>query len=209
MAIADARNGEARTHQFEQWLRHKISSLHPAVQFEGTDPQRDLAAYLTEYVDLVPQMLQQISLCAEQGRVLTTFQRLIDRCAEYFVSPSGVPVTHPTLQSLVIPAYQSHRLIEEFHDNNRSLAHAPAGSMHATRINLLVHDIIGEPFANEVDQACLLSFREMVVMEDYLELDLHAYRQAWESPAAAAFNRHWQSLMERHHIRLGMRLRLH
>lgn len=53
-------------------------------------------------------------------------------------------------------SYLAHRLIEEVNDRFMSSYNAPLVSMDMTRSNLIIHHLVGEPFANRLDQTVQL-----------------------------------------------------
>ena len=53
-------------------------------------------------------------------------------------------------------AYLAHRLLEELNDALNAIYNCPVIPVDMTRSNLIVHHIIGEPFANQIDGAIQL-----------------------------------------------------
>ena len=47
--------------------------------------------------------------------------------------------------------------MEEMYDNNKSIRNSNLVDVEVIQANLLAHHLIGEPFANELDQATLIT----------------------------------------------------
>ena len=61
-----------------------------------------------------------------------------------------------SLEANMYQAYLAHRLIEELNDVLSANYNCPVIPVNMTRSNLIVHHIIGEPFANQIDGAIQL-----------------------------------------------------
>ncbi len=73
-------------------------------------------------------------------------------------------------------AYLAHRLLEEINDRFMMRAGMPLIPMDTAMSNLIVHALIGEPFANELDEAVQHTVERTMLKES-----------VYESPAFKAF----------------------
>ena len=88
----------------------------------------------------------------------------MDIAKAYFLNPpsSVLARQHTGLMGLMDEAYLAHRLMEEVNDRFIVEAGVPLAPMDMTRSNIIVHHLIGEPFANDLDQAVLRSVEALI-----------------------------------------------
>jgi hypothetical protein len=108
------------------------------------------------------------------------------------------------LNGLLIRAYQCHRLMEEMHENNRSIRASELFDLEATRANLLVHSLIGEPFANELDDAIVHTVLQIAGTPDFYNLDLEPFINQVNNRAWDWMRGYWENLLVRNHIRFTL-----
>ncbi len=197
---------ELKSQQYARWLASQLDSLHRVISLQGMDPVSDLRKFVLEYVSLAPRIVECVADCAEQCQRKLLFQPFIDISVEYFVHPSVQVLQHTGLDGLLVRAYQSHRLIEELYENNMSLRDSPICELRATQANLLAHYLIGEPFANEIDQATHVTFRNLVSMPDYYHLDLAIYLAHTNDHKWQPLNMAWLALLDNHNIQMSFSL---
>jgi len=80
-------------------------------------------------------------------------QVFIEIAEDYFLKPPDVVREHAGLQALIDEAYLAHRLIEEINDQVMVDCGLPLAPIDMTVSNIVVHDLLGETFANELDLA--------------------------------------------------------
>lgn len=111
-----------------------------------------LQELVEHYVDHVPDFLEAVYLIAEQAGINADIEPFLKIAEDYFLKPPGVIDGHQGLDALMDEAYLAHRLIEELNDRFISQCGIPLAPMDMTRANVIIHYLIGEPFANELDQ---------------------------------------------------------
>ncbi len=94
--------------------------------------------------------------------------------------------------------------MEEMHDNNRSIRAGELIDLEATRANLLAHELIGEPFANELDDAITVTVLQIAGTPDYYDLDLDPFVEQFNNRAWDWMRNYWENLLERNHIRFSL-----
>lgn len=77
------------------------------------------------------------------------------------MEPPALVAGHEGLNSLMGESYLAHRLVEEVNDRFISGYNMPLVPMDMTRSNLIIHHLIGEPFANQLDSAVHLIVDEL------------------------------------------------
>ena len=80
------------------------------------------------------------------------------------------------LEANMYQAYLAHRLLEELNDVLSANYNCPVIPVNMTRSNLIVHHIIGEPFANQIDGAI-----QAVIINDKSGVKLFAYPQRYRA----------------------------
>lgn len=203
--ISTAKLSELKTQVLTTWLEDHLVDLHPSIDLTGPDPVASLGQFVVRYIELVPRILECVQRCALASGTTTLFTPFLETCVAYFVAPSVLILRHAGLDGLVIRAYQTHRLIEELYDHNQSLMKQALLREEASQANLLAHHLIGEPFANELDQACLLTLYQLVDVVPYRTLDLATYLAFTNDHKWNGLHRDWSTLLSDHGIAFRFR----
>lgn len=202
--IDQARRKEARSGAFLRHMRERAGRLPRSVVVEGYQPATSLFQFALEYIEMAPRLIECVDACAREAGTRALFQPFIDAATRYFTQPSVLLVQYDGLDGLLIRAYLCHRLMEEMHDNNRSIRASELIDLEATRANLLVHQLIGEPFANELDDAIAVTVRQIAGSPDYYDLDLDPFVNQVNHKAWDWMRHYWENLLERNHIRFHL-----
>jgi hypothetical protein len=97
-------------------------------------------------------------------------------------------------------AYLCHRLLEEMYENNKSIRNSQLCAVEVTQANLLAHQLIGEPFANELDESMLMTVKQVAGSPKYYDLNLNAFVEKAQHQTWNWLRDHWQTLLSRNHI---------
>ena len=202
--IDQARRKEARSGTFLQQMKAKACRLPASITVDGYNPATSLFQFAIEYIEMAPRLIECVDACAREAGIQNLFQPFIDAATRYFTQPSVLLVRYDGLDGLLIRAYLCHRLMEEMHDNNRSIRASELIDLEATRANLLVHELIGEPFANELDDAITITVLQIAGTPDYYSLDLEPFVNQVNNRAWDWMRQFWEHLLERNHIRFSL-----
>ena len=202
--IDQARRQEARSGAFLRQMKEKAARLPGSVVVDGYQPATSLFQFAVEYIEMAPRLIECVDACAREAGKTELFQPFIDAAIRYFTQPSVLLVRYDGLDGLLIRAYLCHRLMEEMHDNNRSIRASELIDLEATRANLLVHELIGEPFANELDDAITVTVLQIAGTPDYYNLDLDPFVDQVNNQAWDWMRQYWENLLERNHIRFAL-----
>ncbi|HEY8386554.1 MAG TPA: hypothetical protein VIK82_10085 [Porticoccaceae bacterium] len=156
--IANAIHHEHQTGELSQLLRGRLHKLHCAI----TPSASNLLDFVTRYVTRLPDILDAMRDLGERQGTDDKAEDLIKSCCELFSRPPAVLRGHQGLNGAMNSAYMAHRLIEEtsdLHLVSHGIALIPLDS---TRSNLVIHQLIGESFANQLDSAVNLLAREII-----------------------------------------------
>ncbi len=165
--------------------------------------------FAIEYIEMAPRLIECVDACAREAGTAQLFDPFVNAAIGYFTAPSALLVHYDGLDGLLIRAYLCHRLMEDMYENNRSFRRSQLVDLEATRANLLVHELIGEPFANELDDAVAITVRQIAGSPDYYDLNLDPFVARANNAAWDSMRQYWDNLLVRNHIRftLGNRRR--
>ena len=138
-------------------LHQRSFSLHSAIRLAPDTAPLQLADFVVRYIEHVPDFIEAIYTIAQEADILEGIEPLLTIAVDYFLHPPELLSDHSPMESLLDEAYLAHRLLEEVNDRFIGRCGAPLAPMDTTRANLIAHELIGEPFANELDQAVLFS----------------------------------------------------
>ncbi|MCK7548027.1 hypothetical protein ACFQGA_02090 [Marinobacter koreensis] len=202
--IDQARRKEARTGNFLQQMREKAASLPASVVIEGYQPALSLFQFAVEYIEMAPRLIECVEACAREAGKADLFEPFVTSATRYFTQPSILLVRYDGLDGLLIRAYLCHRLMEEMYENNRCTRVSDLVDIEATRANILVHQLIGEPFANELDDAITVTVLQIAGTPDYYELNLDPFVEQVNNAAWNWMRQYWENLLVRNHIRFSL-----
>lgn len=151
--IQRAKAHESETGHLSQLLLNEIPKLHSAIRLPEDNAVETLLQFITRYIEHVPDFVEAISHVTYQANVFEYAETFLRIAKDYFLHPPEVIDGHLGMDALMDEAYLAHRLMEEVNDRFIGYCGAPLAPMDMTRSNLIVHHLIGESFANELDLA--------------------------------------------------------
>lgn len=202
--IDQARRQEARSGEFLRQMREKAASLPATITIDGYQPATCLFQFAVEYIEMAPRLIECVDACARESNKTELFAPFIDAATRYFTQPSVLLTRYEGLDGLLIRAYLCHRLMEEMYDNNYSTRSSQLVDIEATRANLLVHQLIGEPFSNELDQSITVTVLQIAGTPDYYQLNLDPFVEQAKHAAWDWMRQYWENLLIRNHIRFSL-----
>lgn len=155
--ISQAKHSDNNAAELSRLLQLRVNQLHDAIKLPTEDADQLLANFVIRYIDQVPDFIEAIKDISQEAGIYEGVLPLLNIATDYFVSPPDIIGSHNKFEALLDEAYLAHRLLEEI--NDRFIGHSgiPLAPMDMTRANVIAHELIGEPFANELDQAVLFS----------------------------------------------------
>lgn len=156
-AIQVAKDHEAQTGQLSGLLEQRISELHRAIQLPSANSVPALLNFIIRYIEHVPEFIEAVQAIAREAGIERSIEPVIKVASDFFLSPPGLIdqwlEQQNSLEAMMDEAYLAHRLIEEVNDRYMGQVGAPLVPMDMTRSNLIIHHLIGESFANQLDAA--------------------------------------------------------
>ncbi|MBU3068718.1 hypothetical protein KOI40_02740 [Aestuariicella sp. G3-2] len=164
-----AKAHEKETGHLCSLLEKEIPKLHSAIRLPNDNAAEALVDFVTRYIEHVPDFVEAISNVTNQARVFDYAETFLRIAKDYFLHPPELIDGHQGMDALMDEAYLAHRLMEEVNDRFISYCGAPLAPMDMTRSNLIIHHLIGEPFANELDLAVQYSVELCMTKEKVFE----------------------------------------
>lgn len=167
--IAAAISHEQEHGVFLKVMRQNFQKMHTAIALMEGDSPEALLSFVVSYIRRVPDFIEAVNEIGEKYNIqpLTTpFLRIIE---EFILSPPELVESHSGLAALLDEAYLAHRIIEEVNDHIMARFGIPLAPLDMTKANVVVHSLIGEPFANDLDHAVQYSVEMLLVRGSKLE----------------------------------------
>lgn len=202
--IEQARQEEVRTGHLERLLDAQLARLHPAIRLSSQDSRAVLQAFVNTYIERVPEMLEAAANVAREAGLEEPLGPVLRQAEQFFLQPPELTRNHQGLGGLLDEAYLTHRLVEEV--NDRYIAHLgqPLIPLDTTVANLIAHQLIGEDFANQLDETVHQAVAELLDEDSFDGPALQAWRNRLQSPQTAAAWQRWPCLSRQ----LGVELEL-
>src|SRR5690606_14770839 len=153
--IHQAQCHEDATHELAVLLYRRIHHLHSAINLHSAQPHHQLLLFVLRYVSRTPDLLDTLLEATRNSPREELCDALAETCLEFFVSPPALLSGRHGLNGAMGKAYLCHRLVEELNDCCRLSTDNPLLPVDYTCSNLIVHQLIGEPFANLLDELVL------------------------------------------------------
>lgn len=189
--IEQARDYEAHTGELRRYLNEQLAQLHPSIQGQSGDQLASLMHFVDQYIAHVPEFLDAACTVAVESGLTETVMPLL-RAAEYFfLEPPPQLEGHRGLDALLDEAYLAHRFVEEINDCYMTHFDQPLIPMDLTVANLIAHQLIGEPFANELDELVHTAALHQFASSRFDIDNLEAYKAHLNDPKVKAAWRRW------------------
>lgn len=161
-AIADALDHEQRTSELDYLLRSRLYKLHGNIRISAGDPATCLVVFVRDYVQRLPDILDSVREISALQDTEEDAEITIDRCTDFFIRPPRPVVGHHGLNGAMNMAYMAHRLLEEVNDQHLVSRGKMLAPLDITRSNLIIHQLIGESSANQLDEAVHLIATDVI-----------------------------------------------
>lgn len=149
--IRAAKKDKSQEIQLRTLVTENIPKLHESIKLPKEDPESVLVNFLIRYIDHVPNFLDAMRGLTKEAGIDDYASTFLDIAEDFFISPPEVISSRSGMMALMDQSYLAHRLIEEINDRVVGHCGIPLTPMDMTTANLLVHQLIGEPFANDLD----------------------------------------------------------
>ncbi|MBC3422086.1 hypothetical protein [Pseudomonas sp. RW3S2] len=202
--IEQAHQHESRTGQLKQRLEQQLPHLHPSIQLPPQDAQGTLTRFVRAYIDQVPELLEAANTVAREAGIEAQIKPVLKIAEAYFLQPPQVMDGHVGLDCLLDEAYLAHRLVEEVNDLYIRHFQQPLIPVDTTVANLIAHQLIGETFANQLDEVVHHSVDEMLDDQSFAVESVEKYRDTLCSPETGAAWKRWPCLSRQLSVELAL-----
>ncbi|WP_426144087.1 hypothetical protein [Pseudomonas sp. DWP3-1-2] len=192
--IQHAHRHEAVTGQLLRQLEIQLPHLHPAIHLPEVDAKGVLNRFVTAYIDLVPDLLDAAHEVSIEAGIEGQIKPVLKIAEHFFTAPPAIMQGHEGLDSLLDEAYLAHRLVEEVNDLYIKHFGQPLIPSNTTVASVIAHQLIGETFANQLDEAVHHAVDELLDEESFALDSVEAYRERLVSPDTEAAWKRWPSL---------------
>lgn len=173
--IATALASEQQDHLLQHALQARYPLVSRLVELDETQAGKQLLDFIVLYIEAVPKLLEDLTQAAEQAGLRQAVTPLIHIANNFFNLSTHTLGPRSGLTALMVKAYLAHRLLEEVMD----VCHFTTGEsilpMDLTFTNIIVHTLIGEPFANDMDHLVSAAVAQLLQPEFNGYKDSHSY----------------------------------
>jgi hypothetical protein len=150
--IQKAVTQEQETGQLHQLLQQRLETVERIVQLPELEALERLYEFVVRYIQQVPQMLEDLHHGAVEAGLLNYVSPILEVVEGFFMAPPKELNKETGLAALMDEAFLAHRLFEEVNDTYIMRVGQPMIPFDMTMSNVIVHSLISEPFANELEQ---------------------------------------------------------
>lgn len=202
--IQRAHQHEASTGHLSKQMQAHAGQLHPSIRLPSEDTSGVLQQFVSAYIEQVPELLLAAQQVAQEAGIEAQIKPVLKIAEQFFLQPPALMAGHEGLEGLLDEAYLAHRLVEEVNDRYITHLGAPLIPLDTTVANLIAHQLIGEPFANQLDEAVHHAVEGMLDDASFAQDSVQAYREHLHSPQTEAAWLRWPCLSRQ----LGVELQL-
>ncbi|MDC1145115.1 hypothetical protein OAT22_08655 [Porticoccaceae bacterium] len=139
-----------------RFLAQRFNRLHRSIMVQGQngpDATESLALFIERYVDLAADIVATLKNVTNSIGTNSEMAQQTAMAQQFLDIPLTIVSRQQGLEAQMYQAYLACRLVEELNDVIHTHFSSPVISTDITKSNLIVHHIIGEPFANQLDAA--------------------------------------------------------
>ncbi|WP_431701380.1 hypothetical protein [Pseudomonas sp. BR20] len=202
--ISRAYQHEAITGQLAKQLEEQLPHLHSAISLADGDSTQVMTRFVTAYIELVPDLLEAANDVAREAGIESQIKPVLKIAEHFFLQPPAILAGHEGLDGLLDEAYLAHRLVEEVNDLYIKHFGQPLIPADTTVANVIAHQLIGEAFANQLDEAVHHAVDEMLNEDSFALESVEAYREQLKSPHTEAAWKRWPCLSRKLGVELAL-----
>ncbi|ACO76371.1 hypothetical protein AvCA_01040 [Azotobacter vinelandii CA] len=202
--IECARQHESRHGTLARQLESRMQYLHPAICLPEEDALGVLTKFVDGYLEQVPELLEAAHAVACGAGIEAQVEPVLKVAAHFFLSPPQVLEGQEGLAGLLDEAYLAHRLVEEVNDRYIACIGQPLIPLDTTVANLIAHRLIGEEFANRLDEAVHLAVNGLLGDTLFEQASLDSHRARLSNPKTVAAWLAWPCLSRQFGVELQL-----
>lgn len=196
--IAAAKQHEKNSGHLAKIVSEKLANgLHLAIKLPAGKPVTSLVKFITHYIQHVPSFLLAADTITQEANINAHTEPYFIVAQNYFTQPPEILNHYIGLHKLMKSAYLTHRLIEEI--NDRFILHQgiPLLPMNMCLSNVVIHALIAEPLANQLDKTIAYTVKHQLLFEKlFNNTVLKAYLEKQKIHQWRDEVLHWPCLMD-------------
>ena len=202
--ILRAQQHEAETGLLARHLAVQLPHLHATIELAEEDRNSVMTRFVSAYIEQVPDLLDAANEVAREAGIESQIKPVLKIAEQFFAQPPALINGHIGLEGLLDEAYLAHRLVEEVNDLYIKHFQQPLIPLDTTVANLIAHQLIGEQFANQLDEAVHHAVDEMLNDDSFALESVEAYRDRLTSPETGAAWKRWPCLSKQLGVGLAL-----
>lgn len=151
--LIEVRQSDHCSLELREFLAGKIHHLHRAIHLPAEERVEALALYVMNYVEQVPTQLKTLARALQQTEALPNSEFFLQIACDFFTHRPELIAQGGGWITLLAEAYLAHRVVEEIYDRASLQGYFPAITQATVQANIIVHGVLGETFANQLDLA--------------------------------------------------------
>lgn len=159
--LIQVRQSEQCSLELRHFLQDKITHLHRAIHLPEQERIEVLAGFVMHYVEQVPEQLKTLARALLQVEALLNSEYFLQIACDFFTHRPELIERDGGWPTLLAEAYVAHRVIEEIYDRAAIQGYFPSISKATVHANVIVHTVLGESFANQLDGAVLYAVERL------------------------------------------------
>jgi len=163
--ISGALQAEVKSGHFAERLKKQLPMLRDKLVLPDDDPVEGLLAFIREYVESVPDCILLVTAVSKHMGFYDYAAPFLDMAEDYFLNPPGDLPADSGLEALLDEAFLAHRLLEEVNDHHIRHLQRPLLPVDMTEANVIVHHLLGDELANQLDQKVHATAAKLLVRE--------------------------------------------
>ena len=202
--ISRAQELDANSGLLAKHLATQLPHLHTAIQLPELDPTAVMSRFVRAYIDQVPDLLDAAHAVAREAGIQSQIEPVLKIAEQFFAQPPSLLQGHEGLEGLLDEAYLAHRLVEEVNDLYIKHFKQPLIPLDMTVANLIAHQLVGEDFANQLDEAVHHAVDNLLNDDSFALESVEAYREKLTSPQTGAAWKRWPCLSKQLGVELSL-----
>lgn len=150
--IEQTKTIESESKHLQKLVCEQMERLHHTIELPEDNACESVIRFVVEYIDHVPDFIEALYSASEEVGIQRFIFPFLNIAEENFLAIVTLNEPLTGLDVLLDKAYFAHRLIEEVNDQYLQKAGSTLIPMNMTWSNLIIHSVLGEPFANELDK---------------------------------------------------------
>lgn len=150
--ISAAIRREHETRQLRRTLERRLPLLRQKLLLPDDEPVSALMSFITGYIECVPSCLALVTALSKRLGFYDYAAPFLHMAEDYFLQPPHSLPQDGGLEALLDEAFLAHRLLEEVNDHHIRHLQRPLLPLDMTEANIIVHHLLGDEFANQLEQ---------------------------------------------------------